>query len=100
VLEVNFEDLDFHFGQKSNDPALLEHIYKNTKRYIKMFYEAADKLMPQRMIELRDDEIEPIEEIFNNQRLQNQQNNPEESNMNHNRIGNSRVGIPSELTRR
>ena len=43
-------------------------ILNNTKRYIKIFQEAIDKLMPKSKLQLKN---ETVEEIIMNQRIQN-----------------------------
>lgn len=71
VLEIYKEDLEFFFSSEK-DSALLDQISKNTKRYIKLFQEACDKVMPPRSLRnIQLEEIEPIEEVYMNQRMAN-----------------------------
>jgi DNA replication licensing factor MCM7 len=72
VLEIHIEDLDHHF---SNDSFFLELLKSNTKRYVNLFYEVVDKVMPRRTARNLEEELEPIEEVIQNQRMANLQAN-------------------------
>ena len=49
VLEIHREDLEEFFNNE-NDSELIHNIFKNTKRYIGLFSEAADNIMPERHV--------------------------------------------------
>jgi hypothetical protein len=86
---------------------MLDNFFKNTKRYIKLFYEAADKVMPNKSINNMIDinEVETVEEVYMNQRMINFQNFLTENNNNsfnknnNNHSKNSKSAIPPELLR-
>ena len=93
VVEILFEDLDSYFNKES-EIELVELILKNTRRYVKLFCEAIDKIMPQKDKRFKDEESEEIEDIILRQREQNLENNPE---------GNSKSDkskLPPEIKRR
>ena len=95
MIEILIEDLEFFF-QKESDSKLVEDITKNSKRYIKLFYDAIDRVMPSRSKKLRDeDQIDPIDEILANQRMQNLQSSNEG-----NKPLSGKANIPPELLRR
>lgn len=70
VVEILLEDLEY-FLNRENETQLLNTILNNTKRYIKIFQEAIDKLMPKSKFQLKN---ETVEEIIMNQRIQNLDN--------------------------
>lgn len=71
LLEILKEDLDYFF-QKEADTVLLESIFKNTKRYINLFYEAVDRVIPPKSnIQNPYEEMESIEDVYMTQRLAN-----------------------------
>jgi hypothetical protein len=70
-------------------------ILKNTRRYINLFYEAVEKIMPKRISQIGDDEIEATDEIVLHQRLMNLNNDE-----NKNRQSNGKHTLPKELTRK
>lgn len=93
VLEIHIEDLDHYF---SNDNLFFDLIKSNTKRYINLFYEVIDKVMPKRTVKNSDEELEPIEEVIQNQRMANIQannGNPSERQV-------TKDQIPPELLRK
>lgn len=65
-FNICFEDLEDFFGTKNS--LLVEKIKTNTKRYIKIFADIADKLMPQSNLKFGNDDFE---EIYYNQRMTN-----------------------------
>lgn len=93
-MEIHSEDLDIFF-QKESETYLLDSILKNTRRYIRLFTEAADAIMPQANVQFSHDEIEPFDEIIMHQRLSNVKNQTDL-----NLRQNPRAMIPPELTRR
>jgi DNA replication licensing factor MCM7 len=92
VIEVLFEDLEYFFSRES-DMELFEQILKNTSRYVKLFSEAVDKIMPEKQIRLIDDET--VEDIILTQRRQNLSNNNSEGN-----AKTSKQLLPPEIMRR
>ncbi len=93
VVEIIFEDLVSYF-QKESDMELVELIIKNTRRYVKIFCEAIDKIMPVKDKRLKDDETEEIEDIILRQREQNLENNPEGN------VKSDKSKLPPEIKRR
>jgi len=100
ILEIYTEDLESYFTSqnKSDDLALLDCIFNNTKTYINLFKDAVDDLMPNSSKQF------PIEEILMNKtdiihkhRLQNLNNL---SNEDKEKANKNKSGIPKELTRR
>jgi hypothetical protein len=92
-VEILIEDLEFYF-HKESDSKLVEEITKNCKRYIKLFYEAIDRILPERTKKLKDeDQIDPLDEILLNQRMQNLQHVDTKQNS-------GKTILPSELLRR
>jgi len=89
------EDLEYFFNRE-NEIELMEKILKNTKRYIKLLYEAIDKLMPKSRVKKRDDEIDTVEEIVMNHRIQNLTHN----NVDENIKKNEKLNLPPELLRK
>ena len=93
VLEVHVEDLEKYF---QNDAHFFSQIKTNTKRYVSFFYEVADKVMPRRTVKNSEDDIEPIEEVIQSQRMAN-------LHANHGN-GNERTAtketVPAELLRK
>ena len=57
-LDVLTEDLREFFNSEE-DALLLDNIFKNAKRYTGLFYEAADRLLPQRQYLGAEDEVSP-----------------------------------------
>jgi hypothetical protein len=92
---VLVEDLEYFFNRE-NEIELMEKILKNTKRYIKLLYEAIDKLMPKSRVKKRDDEIDTVEEIVMNHRIQNLTHN----NVDENIKKNEKLNLPPELLRK
>ncbi len=90
MVEILFEDLEFFF-QKESETALLEQIFKNCTRYLKIFCEAIDNILPKANIQLKDDESDAVEDILMNQRFVNNQN---DTNTKTQKV------LPPELTRR
>ncbi len=88
------EDLEYFFNRE-NDIELIEKILKNTRRYIKLLYESIDKLMPKTRVKKRDDEIDTVEDILMNHRIQN---------LTHNNLGEPKKTekkvLPPELVRK
>jgi DNA replication licensing factor MCM7 len=71
VLEIHTEDLEAFFV-KDTDMNLLQSIFNNTKRYINLFYEAVDAIMPSPTKQLQGiDLYGKQDEIITHQRLQN-----------------------------
>lgn len=62
---------------RENESQLYELIKQNASRYVKIFSEAIDKIMPTKSIRLREEDEEAIEEIITNQRIQNIEGNQE-----------------------
>ena len=100
ILEIYTEDLESYFTSqnKSDDLALLDCIFNNTKTYINLFKDAVDDLMPNSSKQF------PIEETLMNKtdiirkhRLQNLNNL---SNEDKEKANKNKSGIPKELTRR
>jgi len=100
ILEIYTEDLESYFTSqnKSDDLALLDCIFNNTKTYINLFKDAVDDLMPNSSKQF------PIEEMMMNKtdiirkhRLQNLNNL---SNEDKEKANKNKSGIPKELTRR
>jgi len=100
ILEIYTEDLESYFTSqnKSDDLALLDCIFNNTKTYINLFKDAVDDLMPNSSKQF------PIEEMLMNKtdiirkhRLQNLNNL---SNEDKEKANKNKSGIPKELTRR
>lgn len=76
LVEVHIEDIEFFFESEKED-YFVEQILHNSKRYLNLFYEAADKVMPKTTARVREDDMETIDEIITHQRLQNVQSNGE-----------------------
>jgi|APDOM4702015159_1054818.scaffolds.fasta_scaffold323131_1 hypothetical protein len=93
VLEIHIEDLDHHF---SNDSFFFDLLKSNTKRYVNLLYEVIDKVMPRRTTKNLEEELEPIEEVIQNQRMANLQAN----NGNGSDRQVTRDQIPPELLRK
>jgi len=55
------EDLNQHF---TNNMEIIERIKKNTKRYVSLFYQIIDELLPERTTERREEEQDTVAEIF------------------------------------
>ena len=100
ILEIYTEDLESYFTSqnKSDDLALLDCIFNNTKTYINLFKDVVDDLMPNSSKQF------PIEETLMNKadiirkhRLQNLNNL---SNEDKDKANKNKSGIPKELTRR
>jgi len=100
ILEIYTEDLESYFTSqnKSDDLALLDCIFNNTKTYINLFKDAVDDLMPNSSKQF------PVEEmmmdktdIIRKHRLQNLNNL---SNEDKEKANKNKSGIPKELTRR
>jgi len=100
ILEIYTEDLESYFTSqnKSDDLALLDCIFNNTKTYINLFKDAVDDLMPNSSKQF------PVEEmmmdktdIIHKHRLQNLNNL---SNEDKEKANKNKSGIPKELTRR
>jgi DNA replication licensing factor MCM7 len=68
LLRITVEDLDLFF---QNDASFSDSIKLNTKRYLNLLYDVADKAMPKRTLKNSEDDIEPIEEVILNQRMAN-----------------------------
>lgn len=76
------------------DGLLVEHICKNTKRYLKLFYEACDRIMPTRSVRnMAPEEIEPIDEVLMNQRMANLMSNVSDKPI-------DKSAIPPEMLRK
>ncbi len=93
-MEIHTEDLDSYF-QKESETYLLDNILKNTRRYIRLFTEAADQAMPTANVQFTHDDIEPFDEIITHQRLSNFKHQTDI-----NTRQNPKAMIPPELTRR
>ncbi len=67
----------------------------NTRRYTRLFTEAADLTLPQPNIQFSHDDVEPLDDIIMAQRITNLRNQTDP-----NTRQNPRAMIPPELTRR
>ena len=54
VLEIHLDDME-DFFQIKDDVTLNNNILTNTKRYLKIFYEIVDSMMPLKDIQIKDD---------------------------------------------
>jgi len=61
TIEILIEDLNQHF---TNNMEIIERIKKNTKRYVSLFYQIIDELLPERTTERREEEQDTVAEIF------------------------------------
>ena len=97
TLEVHIEDLEYYL---SSDPALFESIKSNTKRYLNFLYDIVDKILPRKTVKSSDDEIEPIEEVIQNQRMANllANSNGQSNGNSHKQV--TKEQIPPELLRK
>lgn len=93
VIEIHIEDLEHHF---SNDSGFFELLRSNTKRYINILYDVIDKVMPRKTVKSLEEELEPIEEVIQSQRMANLHAN----NGNGPDRQVTRDQIPSELLRK
>ena len=66
---IYLDDLDRHFSIKN--PYLTEKIKVNSKRYIALFSNIVDKLIPTSSIYLNRNDIDTIEELYLTQRMAN-----------------------------
>lgn len=104
LVEINTEDLESFFSSEEQLP-LLEGIFKNTKRYLSLFYDAVDNLLPFPTKQLNIEEtMEGKEEITQRQRVQNIQNqnqpNPQVGQPINKSIDDlAKEGIPKEIIR-
>ena len=55
-LEIQWEDLESFF-RKEEDKPLLDYILANTRRYIEMFSQAAEEMMPKRRKQVSADDV-------------------------------------------
>lgn len=55
-LEIAYEDVDFFF-HKEDDRQIVDGLRTNTKRYIEIFTELAEQLMPKRIKQIPEDEV-------------------------------------------
>ena len=100
ILEIYTEDLESYFTSqnRTEDLALLDCIFNNTKTYINLFKEAVDDLMPNPSKQLPVDEmLMDKSDIIRKHRLQNLNNL---SNEDKEKANKNNSGIPKELTRR
>lgn len=93
LLKIEVEDLDLFF---QNDAPFFNSIKTNTKRFLNLFYEVVDKVMPKRTVKNNEEDIEPIEEVILNQRMANLQAN----NGNNSEKQVTKDQIPPELLRK
>lgn len=98
ILTISVEDLEEYFSKEED---LFNIIITNTKRYLKIFYEATSEIMPNRTIQVSLEEIEPIQEVIMNQRMANLSVSLNENpNINNEKNLTKYNQIPNELLRR
>lgn len=56
IIEIHLEDLEEFFHSESEE-VLLDHIKRNTLRYVSLLSDAADALMPERNVPLTLEEV-------------------------------------------
>lgn len=95
AIEIEIGDLEEHFR---GDPAFVERVKINTKRYITLFNEAIDKQMPEQNANAEDGE-ETIADILYKQRRENMEANAEKNQANFLREKDPYNNIPPELRR-
>ncbi|CAI2386669.1 unnamed protein product [Moneuplotes crassus] len=96
VIQIEVGDLEQHFR---GDPAFVDRVARNTKRYISLFSEIIDKLMPERTMPPPDGYEESVSSIIFKQRMENIQANKEKNDANYRTIEDPRDKLAPQMAR-
>ncbi|CAI2386841.1 unnamed protein product [Moneuplotes crassus] len=96
VIKIEVGDLEQHFR---GDPAFVQRVTRNTKRYISLFSQAIDKLMPKRTMPPPDDYEESVASIIYKQRCENMQADKEKNEANFRVFNDPKNQLPLEMSR-
>ena len=73
-IDIELGDLEQHFR---GDPAFVDRVKRNTKRYVSLFSEIIDQQMPAQNQNIPEDEEQSVSYILYKQRMENMANNAE-----------------------
>lgn len=97
ALRIELGDLEEHFR---GDPGFVDRVKLNTKRYVSLFSEAIDQLMPEKNINLSDVDENKVSNILFKQRRDNMEFRAERMAQNYMTDRDPHNDLPSELKRR
>lgn len=97
-IQIHLEDLEDHFNDEQGQ-RFVQRVKINTKRYIHLFSQAIDKLMPEPIKQLDEDD-ETVMDVFLTQRQQNVTNNMQRNMESGITEPEQNYDLPPELKRR
>ena len=97
VIQIEIGDLEEHFR---GDPAFVDRVKINTKRYISLFSEVIDNLMPPKNINVSEDKEDTVTNILSRQRRDNIEYRQERMAQNYMVDKDAHNSLPAELSRK
>lgn len=97
VIHIEIGDLEEHFR---GDPAFVDRIKVNTKRYISLFSEVIDQLMPPKNVNVSEDIEDTVTNILTRQRRDNIEYRAERMAQNYMTDKDPHNCLPPEISRK